>query len=64
MGHIAIAVDDMDVLRARLAKMGVKSRKNVSVPNPDEEDPKAGTMKPVDQVLTAVKMPFDIDLFT
>ena len=36
VGHIAITVsgDHMDFLRERLALMGIKFRKNVSVPNP------------------------------
>ena len=36
VGHIAITVDavKMDHLRERLQAMGVKFRKNVSVPNP------------------------------
>jgi flagellar hook-length control protein FliK len=45
VSHIALVVEDkMAELRTRLSKMGVKSRKNVSVPNPETE----GT--PVDQV--------------
>jgi hypothetical protein len=45
VSHIALVVEDkMTELRARLKKMGVKSRKNVSVPNPGN----GGT--PVDQV--------------
>ena len=46
VGHIAIEVEPerMMKIRERLEQLGWKSRKNVSVPNPD----KAGT--PVDQV--------------
>ncbi len=36
VSHIAIVVEDMIGLRAKLAKLGVKSRQNVSVPNPAE----------------------------
>ena len=38
VSHVAIVVKDMAALRLRLGKMGVKSRKNVSVPNPSEGD--------------------------
>ena len=46
VGHIALEVEleGMMKVRERLQQLGWKSRKNVSVPNPD----KAGT--PVDQV--------------
>ena len=49
VGHIALQVEleGMMKIRERLQQLGWKSRKNVSVPNPD----KAGT--PVDQVKTA-----------
>ena len=49
VGHIALEVEleGMMKVRERLQQLGWKSRKNVSVPNPD----KAGT--PVDQVKTA-----------
>ena len=36
VSHIAIVISDMDSLRSRLTKMGVKFRKNISVPNPGE----------------------------
>ena len=38
VGHIALVVADMPALKERLTKMGVASRKNVSVPNPDDSD--------------------------
>ena len=38
VGHIALVVADMPALKERLAKMGIPSRKNVSVPNPDDDD--------------------------
>ncbi len=45
VSHIALTVDDkMGELRRRLKKMGVESRKNVSVPNPEAND------APIDQV--------------
>ena len=44
VSHIAITIKDMDKLRKKLAKLGVKSRKNISVPNPTK-----GNI-PVDQV--------------
>ena len=34
MSHIALVVKDMAGLRKKLSKLNVKSRKNVSVPNP------------------------------
>ena len=43
VGHISLAVEDMAVVRRRLKDMGVASRVNVSVPNPELE-------QPVDQV--------------
>ena len=41
--HIAIGVTDMPALRRKLTDMGVKYRKNISVPN-------AELKEPVDQV--------------
>ena len=38
VSHIALVVADMPALKERLVKMGIPSRKNVSVPNPDDED--------------------------
>ena len=38
VSHIAIMVTDMTKLKERLTKMNVKSRKNVSVPNPADSD--------------------------
>ena len=40
VSHIAITVsnDNMEALRQRLDAMGVKARKNVSVPNPTVTD--------------------------
>ena len=35
VSHIALVVADMPALRQRLTDMGVKSRKNISVPNPE-----------------------------
>ncbi len=34
VSHIALVVKDMAGLRKKLSKLNVKSRKNVSVPNP------------------------------
>ena len=36
VSHIAIAVEDMPELKKRLREMDIKSRKNISVPNPEE----------------------------
>ena len=44
VSHIAIEIEKMDELRARLEKMGVRSRKNISVPNPEKDN------RAVDQV--------------
>ena len=38
VSHIALVVADMPALKEQLVKMGIPSRKNVSVPNPDDED--------------------------
>jgi len=38
VSHIAITVSDMDELRKRLKEMNVTSRKNISVPNPSDEE--------------------------
>jgi len=38
VSHIAITISDMDELRKRLKEMNVKSRKNISVPNPDDKE--------------------------
>eukprot|EP00095_Tigriopus_kingsejongensis_P008231 maker-scaffold591_size129331-snap-gene-0.20 protein:Tk08231 transcript:maker-scaffold591_size129331-snap-gene-0.20-mRNA-1 annotation:"lactoylglutathione lyase" len=38
VSHVAIEVDKMDELRTRLAKLGTQSRKNISVPNPEEDN--------------------------
>ena len=38
VSHIAITVTDMAALKKRLEEMKVPSRKNVSVPNPDDDD--------------------------
>lgn len=38
VSHVAIEVDKMDELRVRLAKLGTQSRKNISVPNPEENN--------------------------
>ena len=38
VSHIAITVSDMTELRRRLKELNVASRKNVSVPNPSDED--------------------------
>ena len=35
VSHIALTVGDMDGLRKRLENLGVVSRKNISVPNPE-----------------------------
>ena len=35
VSHIALTVGDMDGLRKRLDNLGVVSRKNISVPNPE-----------------------------
>ncbi len=45
VGHIAITVTNMPELRKKLELLDVKSRKNISVPNPADSD--TGT---VDQV--------------
>ena len=54
VGHIAITVsgEKMDHLRERLTSMGVKFRKNVSVPNPTVTNgPNKGR---TDQVLLSI----------
>ena len=54
VGHIAITVsgEKMDILRERLTSMGVKFRKNVSVPNPTvKSGPNKGR---TDQVLLRI----------
>ena len=38
VSHIAVSITNMPELRRRLHVMGVKSRKNVSVPNPEKGD--------------------------
>ena len=38
VGHIALVVADMPALKRRLDQLGVPSRKNISVPNPDDDD--------------------------
>ena len=47
VGHIALKVRDMAALRDRLRRMGISTRKNVSVPYPTEEE---GANNPLDQV--------------
>ncbi|TRY80942.1 hypothetical protein TCAL_04721 [Tigriopus californicus] len=44
VSHVALDASNMDGLRARLTKLGAKSRKNISVPNPQNNN------KAVDQV--------------
>ncbi len=50
VGHIALAVEDMDGLRDRLRDLGVETRRNVSVPNP------ARGGRPADQVKAMSKI--------
>ena len=57
VSHIAITVSDMEELRIRLKKLKVASRKNVSVPNPADDD--TGR---VDQVKFIIRNKFEVQL--